>query len=155
MAAVDAGLADGERFGLDKAGIENGIHRPAHEAVIKIPASRCKRSAFFDLRYGAVYVRFGSGHDSARLVRLRRIEHDDVVLRHDDLRRAHAGQPFFPAERPIVLVGVADLAAAGHDEPRLLCARQLRAAQPIPHKAGNAPGVGRRDDDQPPACFHR
>ena len=48
----------------------------------------------------------------------------------------------------VVFGGAADLAAAGHDEPRLLCPGELRPAQPALHQAGDAPGVGGCDNHQ-------
>lgn len=72
-----------------------------------------------------------------------------VFPRHDDLRRAHVDEALFAAERAVVLRGVADLAAAVHDEPRFPRAAQLCSQQMVAHDARDAPGVGRHDEDEP------
>ena len=53
-------------------------------------------------------------------------KHRNVILRHNDLRRAHVGKPFFRAEVTVILGSIPDLAAAGYDEPRQPRATQLR-----------------------------
>mgnify|MGYP006993485110 CR=1 FL=1 len=126
LPAAGAGVSSGEGVCFHEAGIEDGIHRPAHEAVIELPPGRGKGPVFPDGGDRAVYVRLRSGHDLPGFLHLRGVEHGNVVLRHDDLRRAHAGKIFFLTETAVVPVGIADLAAAGHDEPRPLRSGQLR-----------------------------
>ena len=148
LAAAGAGITGGEGPRLDADGVENGVHRPAHEAVVEVIAGGGEGLSGADGSDGAVDVRLRPGHDAAGLLRLGHAEHGNVVLRHHQLGRAHAGQALFSAELAVIVVGAADLAAAGHDEPRLLCAGELRAQQPVPHQTGDAPGVGGGDDDQ-------
>ena len=155
LAAAGAGISDSEGICLYKAGIEDGIHRPAHKAVIEPAAGRGKGPVFPDGGDRAVYVRLRSGHDLPGLLRLRGVEHGNVVLRHDDLCRAHKGKAFCLTEAAVVTVGIADLAAAGHDEPRPLRPGQFRVQQPVLHDAGDPPGVGGRDDHQPLPSLHR
>ena len=154
-AAAGAGLTDAEGAIRDEAGIKGRIHRPAHQPVIEVVPGRVKGAAAADRVDGAVKLRLGLGDDLPRLLRLRGVEQGNVVLGHDELRRAHGGQPLFPAKRPVIPVGAADLAAAGHDEPHLLRAGQRRFAQMLAHDARNAPRVGRRDDDEARADLDR
>ena len=149
LTAADAGLRYGKGVRFDEAFVENRIDRAAHEAVIEIVPCRRERLIALNRRNCSVDAGLALGDDLPRFVRLRRGEHRNVVLRHDDLRRAHAGKSLFRTEFAIVLVGVADLAAAGHDEPRQPCATQLRFQKPVAHDARNAPRVSRRDDNQP------
>ena len=155
LSAAGAGISDSEGICLYKAGIEDGIHRPAHEAVIELPPGWGKGPVFPDGGDRAVYVRLRSGHDLPGFLHLRGVEHGDVVLRHDDLRRAHAGETFCLTETAVVPIGIADLAAAGHDEPCPLRPGQLCMQQPVLHNAGDPPGVGGRDDHQPLPGLHR
>ena len=97
----------------------------------------------------AVDERLGFGDDPASLLDGWRVEHGDEILRHDDLRRAHVDEALFAAERAVVLRGVADLAAAVHDEPRFPRAAQFCSQQMVAHDARDAPGVGRHDEDEP------
>ena len=117
LPAADAGIRSSESICLDEAFIENRIDRAAHAAVVEIVPCRRERLIALNRCNRSVDARLGLGDDLPRFVRLRRGEHRNVVLRHDDLHRAHAGNRLFRAEFAIVLVGVADLAATGHDEP--------------------------------------
>ena len=155
LTAAGTGISGCEGICFYKAGIEDGIHRPAHKAVIELPPGWRKGPVFPDGGDRAVYVRLRSGHDLPGFLHLRGVEHGDVVLRHDDLRRAHADEALRLAETAVVAVGIADLAAAGHDEPRPLRTGQLRVQQPVLHDAGDPPGVGGRDDHQPLPGLHR
>lgn len=148
LAAAGAGVARRERLRFDKERIEDRIHRTAHEAVVKVIAGR--RECLTGRNGGdcAVNVRLCPGNDLPRFLRLGRIEHGNVILRHDDLRRTHIGKLFLPAECVVVFGGVTDLAAAGHDEPRLPGPGALRPAQPALHQAGDPSSVGGRDDHQ-------
>ena len=154
LPAADAGVRDSKSIRFDAEFIENGVDRPAHEAVVEVVPRRRERLIGLNRGDGAVDAGLGLGDDLPRFVRLRRREHRNVVLRHDDLRRPHAGKTLFCAEFTVILVGVADLAAAGHDEPRQPRATQLRFQKPVAHDARNAPGIGRRDDDNPLAGFN-
>ena len=154
LPAADAGVRYGKGVRFDEKSVENRVDRAAHKAVIEIVPRRRERLIALNRRNRSVDAGFGLGDDFPRFVRLRRGKHRNVVLRHDDLRRAHAGNRLFRAEVAIILVGIADLAAAGHDEPRLLRAAQLRFPKPVAHDARNAPGIGRRDDDNPLAGFN-
>ena len=153
LAAAGAGVARRERLRFDKERIENRIHRAAHEAVIKVIAGHRECLAGRDGRDCAVNVRFRPGDDLPRLLRLGRIEHGNVILGHDDLRRTHIGELFFPTKRMVIFGGIADLAAAGHDEPRLPGPKELRPTQPVLHQTGDAPGIGGRDDHQVLICL--
>ena len=148
LAAADAGIADSKGVCPDKAGIENGVYRPAHKTVIKVVSRGSKGLTGANGGYGAVNTRLSRGHDLPCLIDVRSVEHGNVVLRHDDLCRAHADKTFCLTEHPVIFVGAADLAAAGHDEPCVPCSLKRCLQQPVSHKAGNAPGVGRRDDDK-------
>lgn len=153
LTAAGAGITGRKRLRFDKEGIEDRIHRTAHETVVKVIAGHRECLAGRDGRDCAVNVRFRPGDDLPRLLRLGRIEHGNVILRHDDLRRTHNSELFFPAERMVVFCGVADLAAASHDEPRLPGPGELCPAQPALHQTGDAPGVGGRDDHQALICL--
>ena len=148
LPAADAGVAGGESLGFDAERIEDRVHRAAHEAVIKIIAGQREGLICRNSGECTVNVRLRPGHDLPCLVRMRRVEHGNVIFRHDDLRRAHISKLFLPAERKVILFRVADLAAAGHDKPHLLCAGKVRFYQPIPHNARNAPRICGRDDNQ-------
>ncbi len=63
LSAAGAGISDSEGICLYKAGIEDGIHRPAHKAVIEPPAGRGKGPVIPDGGNRIVYVRLRSGHD--------------------------------------------------------------------------------------------
>lgn len=147
-AAAGAGAAGCERRRFDKERIEDRIHRAAHEAVIEVIAGRRERLPGRDGGDCAINVRLRLGDDVPRLLRLGCAEHGDVILRHNDLRRTQIGELLFPAKRMVVFGGIADLTAAGHDEPRLSGRGELRPAQPAFHQAGDAPGVGGGDDHQ-------
>ena len=153
-AAAGAGLRNGKGAGFDEAGIEDGVHRPAHEAVIETIVGRGKGAALPDGGDRTVDIRLGLGHDASGFLRLRSVKHGDVVLRHDDLGCPHVRQALGLTEGAIIPAGVADLAAAGHDEPRLRCAGELRLQQPVPHQTGDAPCVGRRDDHKALVRLH-
>ena len=62
---------------------------------------------------------------------------------------------FFRAEVTVISVGIADLAAAGHDKPSLLRAAQLRFQEPVAYDTRNAPSVSWRDDNNSLAGFDR
>lgn len=146
LAAAGAGVARRERLRFDKERIENRIHRAAHEAVIKVIAGHRECLAGRDGRDCAVNVWLRLGNNLPRLLRLGRVEHGNVILGHDDLRRTHIGELFFLTKRMVIFGGIADLAAAGHDEPRLPGPKELRPAQPVFHQTGNAPSVGGCDN---------
>ena len=155
LPAADAGVAGGESLCLDAERIEDRVHRAAHKAVVKIIAGRREGLIRRDGGDHTVNIRLRPGHDLPRLVGLGRVEHGNVIFRHDDLRRAHIAELFLPAEPEVILCRIADLAAAGHDKPCLLCAGKVRFCQPIPHNARNAPRVSGRDDNQALVCLDR
>lgn len=155
LTAAGAGVAGSERLCFDKKRIEDGIHRTAHEAVIEVIAGRRECLTGRDGGDCAVNVRLRLGDDLPRLLRLGCVKHGNVILGHDDLCRSHIGELFVPAERVVILGGVANLAAAGHDEPRLLDPREFRPAQPVLYQTGDAPGVGGRDNHQTLICLDR
>lgn len=148
LAAAGAGVARRERICFDEERIKDWVYRAAHEAVVKVAAGR--RECLTGRNGGdcAVNVRLRLGDDLPRLLRLGRVEHGNVILGHDNLRRTHIGKLLFPTDCMVVFGGVADLTAAGHDEPRLFGPRKLRPAKPALHQAGDAPGVGGCDDHQ-------
>ena len=53
------------------------------------------------------------------------------------------------------MVRVPDLTAAGHDEPGPLRAGEGGPAQPVPDDAGDAPGIGGGNQDEPLPGLHR
>ena len=63
LSAAGTGISGCEGICFYKAGIEDGIHRPAHETVIELPPGRGKGPVFPDGGDRAVYVRLRSGHD--------------------------------------------------------------------------------------------
>ena len=117
LPAANAGIRYGKSIRFHKKFVENRVDRTAHKAVVEVVPRRREWLIALNRRNSSVNARLGLGDDFVRFVSLGRGEHRNVVLRHDDLRRAHAGNRLFRAKFAIVLVGVADLAAAGHDEP--------------------------------------
>lgn len=148
LTAAGAGIAGRKSICFDKERIEDRIHRAAHEAVIEVIARRCELLARPDGGDYTVNVRFRSGNDLPRFLRLGRVEHGNVIFRHNDLRRAHISELFLLAERTVIPRGIADLTTAGHDEPCLRPAGKVRFCQPSPYNARNAPRISGRDDDQ-------
>lgn len=155
LAAAGAGIAGRKRLRFDKERIEDRIHRAAHEAVIKVIAGHRECLVSRDGRDCAVNVRLRLGNNLPCLLRLGRVEHGNVILGHDNLRCLHIGELFFPTKRMVIFGGIADLTAAGHDEPRLLGPGELCPAQPVLHQTGDAPGVGGCDDHQALICLDR
>lgn len=155
LAAAGTGVAGRKRLRFDKERIEDRIHRAAHEAVVEVIARRreCLTGRDGGGRTVNVWLRFSD--NLPRLLHLGCVEHGDVILWHDDLCRSHIGELFLLAERAIIFGGIADLAAAGHDEPCLLAPGELRPAQPALHQTRDAPGVGGRDDYQALICLDR
>lgn len=94
-----------------------------------------------------------SGNNLLRFFCLGYVEHGNIILRHDNLRRAHISKLFFFAKPAVIPESVADLAAADHDEPNLLGFGKLRPTQPARHQMGDTPGVGGCDDHQRPIGF--
>ena len=102
LTAAGAGVAGRKGICFDEERIENRIHRTAHKALIKVIAGRCERLIRCDGGDHTVNVRLRLSNDLPRFLRLRRIEHGNVILRHDDLRCAHISDLFFPAERAVI-----------------------------------------------------
>ena len=148
LTAAGAGIAGRKGVCFDEERIEDWIHRAAHEAVVEVIAGRRELLARPDDGDHTVNVRLRLGNDLPRFLRLGRVEHGNVILRHDDLRRAHIGELFLPAEHAVIPRGIANLTAAGHDKPHLLCTGEIGFHQPVPHNARDAPRVGGRDDNQ-------
>ena len=148
LTAASTGITGHKGICFDKERIEDRIHRAAHEAVIEVSSWRRERLIRRNGGDHTVNVRLRPGNDLPRFLRLRRVEHSNVIFGHDDLRRAHIGELFLLAERTVILGSIADLSAAGHDEPHLHPIGKVRFCQPIPHNARNAPRVSGRDDDQ-------
>lgn len=148
LTAAGAGIAGRKGICFDEERIENRIHRAAHKAVVEVIAGLRKRLIRSNSGDHTVNVRLGPGNDLPRFLRLRRVEHGNVVFGHDNLRRAHIGELFLLTERAVILSGIADLTATGHDEPSLCPTGKVRFCQPIPHNARNAPRVSGRDDNQ-------
>ena len=117
LTAAGAGIADRKGVCFDEERIEDRIHRTAQKAVVEVIAGQGKRLTLPDGGDHTVNVRLRPGNDLPRFLRQRRTEHGNVILWHDDLCRAHIGELFLLAERAIIPRGIADLAAAGHDEP--------------------------------------
>ena len=148
LTAASAGIAGRKGICFDEESIEDWIHRATHEAVVEIIAGRRERLIGRDGGDHTVNVRLGLDNDLPCFLRLRCVEHGNVVFGHDDLRRAHIGELFLLAEYAIIFGGVANLTATGHDEPSLLCAGEVRFSQPIPHNVRNAPCVSGRDNNK-------
>lgn len=148
LTAAGAGIAGHKGICFDEERIEDWIHRTAHEAVVEVIAGRREGLICRDGGDHTVNVRLRPGNDLPRLLCLRRVEHGNVIFRHDDLRRTHIGELFLLAERTVIFGGIADLTAAGHDEPCLRPTGKVRFCQMIPCNARNAPGVSGRDDNQ-------
>ena len=64
LTAAGTGISGCEGICFYKAGIEDGIHRPAHKAVIELPPGWRKGPVFPDGGDRAVYVRLRSGGNS-------------------------------------------------------------------------------------------
>ena len=137
LTAAGAGIASRKGICFDEERIEDRIHRAAHEAVVEIIAGRCERLIGRDGGDHTINVRLRFSNDLPRFLRLRRVEHGNVIFRHDDLRRAHIGELFLPAERTVIPCGIADLTAAGHNEPYLRPTGKARFCQPNLHNAWN------------------
>ena len=132
LTAAGAGITGRKGICFDKERIEDRIHRAAHEAVVEVIAGRREGLIGRDGGDHTVNVRLCLGNDLPRFLRLRCVEHSNVVFRHYDLRRAHIGELFLPAEGTVIPCGIADLAAAGHDEPGLSGIGKVRFCQMIP-----------------------
>ena len=115
LAAADAGIRNSKGVCLNKAGIENGVYRSAHEAVIEVAAGWRKDAVSFDGGNDAVNAWLGSFYDLPGLVCLWDLEHGDIVFRHDDLCRPHVLDAFRLTEFTVILGRIADFTAAGHD----------------------------------------
>ena len=148
LTAAGAGFAGRKSICFDEERIEDWIHRTAHKAVVEVIAGWCERLILCDGGGHTVNVRLRPGNDLPRFLRLGCVEHGNVIFRHDDLRRAHIGELFLLAEHAVILNGIADLTAAGHDEPSLCPTGKVRFRQMIPYNTRNAPRVSGRDDNQ-------
>lgn len=71
LAAAGTGISDSEGICFYKAGIEDGIHRPTHKAVIEPAAGRGKGPVIPDGGDHIVNVRLRSGHDLPGFLHLR------------------------------------------------------------------------------------
>ena len=71
LAAAGTGISGCEGICFYKAGIEDGIYRPAHKAVIEPAAGRGKGPVIPDGGNRIVNVRLRSGHDLPGFLRLR------------------------------------------------------------------------------------
>lgn len=146
LTAADAGAAYSEGIRLNKERVEERIDSTAHEAIVEVAARRGKVSIRLNGGDGALNTRLGIDYDFSRFVRLRGIEHGNIVFRHDNLCRAHIGKVLCFTEGLVVFIRIANLAAAGHDKPRPLRADEVSFQQPVLHDAGNAPGIGGRNE---------
>ena len=89
---------------FDEARIEERIHRAAHQAVVEVVAGSA------GTRRPSPRGRQSRGQcpapPSRRSCRASSAcgdaEHGDIVFRHDDLRRAHAGKPLHAAELTVI-----------------------------------------------------
>ena len=148
LTAAGAGIAGRKSICFDEERIENRIHRATHEAVVEVIAGRSELLARLDGGDHTVNVRLRLGNNLPCFLRLRRVEHGNVILRHDDLRRTHVGELSLLAERAVMPRDIADLTAAGHDEPSLPGTGKVRFCQMIPYNTRDAPRVSGRDDNQ-------
>ena len=154
-AAPGAAVPDAEGLRLDKERVERRIHRAAHEAVIEIIPGGGKGPLRPDGGDSRIDGRFGPGHNLPSFLHLGCVKHGDIILRHNDLHRSHAGQALSLAKGPVIPGGAANLAAAGHDKPHPLCSGHPGFQQPVPHQAGNPPCVGGCDYHQILPGLHR
>ena len=148
LTAADAGVAGCKGICFDEERIEDRIHRAAHKAVVEVIAGLRERLIRCNGGDHTVNVRLSLSNDLPRFLRLRHVEHGNVIFGHDDLRRAHTGELSLLAERTVIPSGIADLTAAGHDEPCLRPAGKIRFCQMIPNDARDAPRVSRGNDNQ-------
>lgn len=155
LAAAGTGVASRKRLCFDKERIEDRIHRATHEAVIKVVTGRRECLTGRDGGGRTINVWLRLGNDLLCFFCLGCVEHGNVIFGHDDLCRPHIGELFFPAKCMVIFGGIANLTAAGHNEPRLPNFWELRLAQPVFHQTGDAPSVGGRDDYQTLACLNR
>ena len=149
LTAADAFAARCKGVRLNKKRVEDWVHGTAYEAIVEVAARRGKVSFSPNGGDGVLNTRLGIGYNFSRFVRLRRVEHGDVVFRHNDLSGSPICKAFRLTEFTVEFGGVADLAAAGHDEPCLPGIRKIGFEQPIAHNARDTPGVGGGDDDEP------
>ena len=101
LTAASAGITGRKGICFDEERIEDRIHRAAYEAVVEVITGLRERLIRRDGRGHTVNVRLRLGNNLPRFLRLRRVEHGNVIFRHDDLRRAHIGELFPLAERMI------------------------------------------------------
>ena len=92
LTAASAGIAGRKGICFDEESIEDWIHRATHEAVVEIVAGRRERLIGRDGGDHTVNVRLGLDNDLPCFLRLRCVEHGNVIFRHGDLRRAHIGE---------------------------------------------------------------
>ena len=88
LAAADAGVPRPEGGRFYEASIENRVHRAAHEPIVEVISRGGKGPAGPDVLDDRVNLRFRPLHDFSGRRRLGRVEHGDIIFRHDDLRRA-------------------------------------------------------------------
>ena len=89
LTAAGAGIAGRKSSCFEEKRIENRVYRAAHEAVVEVAAGRRERLLRRDDGNHTVNVRFRPCNDLPRFLRVRRVEHGNVIFRHDDLRRTH------------------------------------------------------------------
>ena len=155
LAASDTGIRCPEGIRLHKKAIERRVYRAAHKTVVEGVSQWRKFLPGSDLRQRLLKRRLCLLHDAPRLLFLRRMEHGNVVFRHDDLSCAHVPQMLLGCKLLVIFRRIADLAAAIHHKPDALCPGQLDVAQPLGHHPGNTPCVGRRDQHHILPGLHR
>ena len=108
LTAAGAGIAGCKSICFDEERIEDRIHRAAHEAVVEVIAGLRERLIRRDGGDHTLNVRLRPGNDLPRFLRLRRVEHGNVIFRHDDLRRAHRGKLCPLTERTVMRRGLSE-----------------------------------------------
>ena len=142
FAAGDAPVRDGEGFVPDDEFVKHAVDYAALQAVEGAGGALGEGLAAADELRSALEHRAGAADYALRLLGARRAEERDVVFRHDDLEHAAVIEPPFRAEGAQALSGVADFAAAGHDEIRLAAAVQPRRAYEPGKNPRQLPAVG-------------
>ena len=89
LTAADAFAARCKGIRLNKKRVEDWVHGTAHEAIVEVAARRGKVSIRLNGGDGALDARLGIDYDFSRFVRLRGIEHGNIVFRHKNLRCTH------------------------------------------------------------------
>ena len=147
FAAGDAAVGSVKLLIADAEPVEESVHRAAVQLVQQ--ADRPFREVLpgGDPCRCTLRLPAADANQLFRRFRRRRGEHGDIILRHSDLHDAVKTEALFVTEAADALGGVADLAAAVHNEPGLPAAGKGRGADKVPEDMGDLPAVGGADKD--------